>query len=68
MHQEHPLHVSIKEIVKTDFFKNNIKYFSDSKSMILSMCKEQKCNGIINMQMPYDGQLHIHLINNLLLI
>jgi hypothetical protein len=55
---------TIKEIVKTDFFKNNIKYFNDSKSMILSMFKEQKCNGIIDMQMPYDGQLHIHLINN----
>jgi hypothetical protein len=32
--------------------------------MILSMFKEQKCNGIIDMQMPYDGNLHIHLINN----
>ena len=55
---------TIKEIVKTYFFKNSIKYFSTSKSMILSIFKEQKCNGIIDMQMPYDGQLHIHLINN----
>ena len=51
-------------IAKTYFFKENIKYFSDIKYMLLSMFKEKNYSGIIDMQMPYDGQLHIHLINN----
>ena len=50
--------------VETDFFKENIKYFSDSKNMLLSIFKEKNCSGIIDMQTPYDGQLHIHLIND----
>jgi len=49
---------------KINFFKETIKYFNDSKYMLLSIFIEKNCSRIIDMQPPYDGQLHIHLINN----
>jgi len=54
----------IKEITKTDFFKENIKFCKNSESLYLPMLKENNFDGLIHMQILYDGQLEIRLINN----
>ena len=54
----------IKELTKTDFFKENIKFCKNFESFYLPMLKENNFDGLVNMQILYDGQLEIRLINN----
>lgn len=54
----------IKELTKTDFFKENIKFYKNFESFYLPMLKENNFDGLVNMQILYDGQLEIRLINN----
>lgn len=54
----------IKEITKKDFFKENIKIVKDFELLYLPMLKQNNFDGLINMQILYDGQLEIRLINN----
>ena len=54
----------IKEITKTDFFKENIKIYKDFESLYFPILKKNNFDGLINMQILYDGQLEIRLINN----
>jgi hypothetical protein len=55
----------IKELTKTYFFKENIKNVKDfNEFMDVHILKKYNFNGFINMQILYDGQLEIHLINN----
>ena len=54
----------VKEITKTDFFIENIKFYKNFESLYLPILKENNFDGLINMQILYDGQLEIRLINN----
>ena len=55
----------IKEISKTEFFIENIKKVKNCNEFLdLHILKKNNFDGLIKMQILYDGQLEIRLINN----
>ncbi len=54
---------AIKEFTKTDKFKREIEIYKNYEIIIMNKIKDKNLNGFIEMQMPYNGELKIKLIN-----